>query len=106
MALPHVNPLPNKTFSTNTFVPKRETSATNHFVVQGYKPTMWQFIRSSTCTFSHMTYLMSHVTCLNNTCGWFYEFPHSGLQQDNYKPNSIQLKLSKDRSLELLTATR
>jgi hypothetical protein len=33
--------------------------------------------------FSHMTYLMSHVTSLNNTCGntcgWFYKLPHSGL---------------------------
>ena len=28
--------------------------------------------------FSHMTYLMSHVTSLNNTHGWFYKLPHSG----------------------------
>jgi hypothetical protein len=33
MMLPHVNPLPNKTFSTNTFILERETLATNHFVV-------------------------------------------------------------------------
>jgi hypothetical protein len=25
--------------------------------------------------FSHMTYLMSHVTSLNNTCGWSYKLP-------------------------------
>ena len=29
--------------------------------------------------FSHMTYLMSHVTSLNNTCEWSYKLPHSGL---------------------------
>ena len=29
--------------------------------------------------FSHMTYLMSHMTSLNNTCGWSYKLPHSGL---------------------------
>ena len=29
--------------------------------------------------FSHMTYLMSHVTSLNNTCGWSYKLSHSGL---------------------------
>jgi hypothetical protein len=29
--------------------------------------------------FNHMTYLMSHITSLNNTCGWFYKLPRSGL---------------------------
>ena len=29
--------------------------------------------------FNHMTYLMSHVTSLNNTCGWSYKLPHSEL---------------------------
>ena len=29
--------------------------------------------------FSHMIYLMSHVTSLNNRCGWFYKLSHSGL---------------------------
>jgi hypothetical protein len=29
--------------------------------------------------FSHMTYLMSYVTSLNNTCEWSYKLPHSGL---------------------------
>ena len=31
--------------------------------------TTWQLIRSSKCTFSHMTYLMRHVTYFNNKCG-------------------------------------
>jgi hypothetical protein len=25
-----------------------------------------------------MTYLMNHVTSLNNTCGWSYKLPHVG----------------------------
>ena len=29
--------------------------------------------------FSHMTYLMSYVTTLNNTCEWFYKLPRNGL---------------------------
>ena len=29
--------------------------------------------------FSHMTYLMSHVTSLNNTREWSYKLSHSGL---------------------------
>jgi hypothetical protein len=29
--------------------------------------------------FNHMTYLMSHVISLNNTCGWSYKLPRSGL---------------------------
>ena len=29
--------------------------------------------------FSHMIYLMSHVTSLNNTCGWSYKLLRSGL---------------------------
>ena len=28
---------------------------------------------------SHMTYLMSHVTFLNNICGWFYKLSCSRL---------------------------
>ena len=35
--------------------------------------------------FSHMTYLMSHVTSLNNTYRWSYKLPHNGLQKTNYK---------------------
>ena len=35
--------------------------------------------------FSHMTYLMSHVTSLNNTCGWFYKLSRSGFKQTSYK---------------------
>ena len=29
--------------------------------------------------FSHMIYLISHVTSLNNTCGWSYKLPQSKL---------------------------
>ena len=36
--------------------------------------------------FSHMTYLMSYVTSLNNTCGWSYKLSHRELQQIGYKP--------------------
>jgi hypothetical protein len=28
---------------------------------------------------THMTYIMSYVTSLNNTCGWSYKLSHSGL---------------------------
>ena len=28
-----------------------------------------------------MAYLMSHVACLNNTNGWFYELPHNWLEE-------------------------
>jgi hypothetical protein len=34
-----------------------------------FQPTTWQVNKPSTCTFSHMTFLMSHVTFSNNTCG-------------------------------------
>ena len=40
---------------------------TKQFVDIFLQTTMCQLIKLSTCTFSHMTYLMSHVTCLNNT---------------------------------------
>jgi hypothetical protein len=33
------------------------------------QPITWQVNRPSTCIFSHMTFLMSHVTFSNNTCG-------------------------------------
>ena len=29
--------------------------------------------------FCHMTYLISHVTSLNNTCEWSYKLPRNGL---------------------------
>ena len=32
-------------------------------------------------TYSHMTYLMSHVTYLKNSHGWFYESPRNGLKE-------------------------
>ena len=35
--------------------------------------------------FSHMTYLISHVTSLNNTCRWSYKLSHSRLLQTGYK---------------------
>jgi hypothetical protein len=37
------------------------------------------------CIVSHMTYLINHVICLNNTCGWSYELQPKKLQQDDYK---------------------
>ncbi len=49
------------------------------FVINLLQPITWQLMRSSTCIFSHMTYLMSHVTCLNNICGWFYKLSYSEL---------------------------
>ncbi len=33
------------------------------------QPTTWQVNKSSTCIFSHITFLMSHVTFSNNTYG-------------------------------------
>ena len=33
-----------------------------------------------------MTYLISHATCLNNTCGRSYELSRNELQQPGYKP--------------------
>ena len=32
-----------------------------------------------------MIYLISHVTCLNNTCGWSYELPHNEFVTLGYK---------------------
>ena len=53
----------------------------------GYKPicsqlTTTHYVSSNKIIhvyFSHMTYLMSHVTSLNNICGWFYKLPHNVL---------------------------
>ena len=53
----------------------------------GYKPvcsqlTITHYVSTTKIIhvyFSHMTYLMSHVTSLNNTHRWFYKLPHSGL---------------------------
>ena len=42
------------------------------------QPAMWQLVRPSTCTISHMTYLINHETCLNNTRGGFYELEQFG----------------------------
>ena len=49
--------------------------------------------------FSHMTYLMSHVTCLNNTCGWSYKF----LQFFIIFIKWIKLSLNHDQSTILHT---
>ena len=35
--------------------------------------------------FSYITYLISHVTSLNNTCRWSYKLSHSRLLQTGYK---------------------
>ena len=67
----------------------------------GYKltsllqPTTERLILSSTCTFSHMTYLINHVTCLNNTCGWSYELSRSGCSKlaTNYQLVQFVTKL-------------
>ena len=45
----------------------------------------------SLCVFSQMTYLISHVTCLNNTRGWLYESPHNGSEE--ILPNQFGGKL-------------
>ena len=53
----------------------------------GYKPVCSQLTTTHYVSinkiihmyFSHMTYLISHVTFLNNTYGWSYKLPCSGL---------------------------
>jgi hypothetical protein len=53
----------------------------------GYKPVCSQLTTTHYVSinkiihmyFSHMTYLISHVTSLNNTYGWSYKLPRSGL---------------------------
>lgn len=32
-------------------------------------------------TYSHMTFIMSNVTCFKNTRGWFYESSCNGLKE-------------------------
>ena len=52
----------------------------------GYKSVCSQLVSAHYVTtnkiiyvyFSHMTYLMSHVISLNNTCGWSYKLSCSG----------------------------
>ena len=41
----------------------------NQFEGNFLQPTIWQLKRPSTYTFSHVTFLMSHVIYLNNTHG-------------------------------------
>ena len=43
--------------------------------------------------FSHMVYLMNHVTSLNNTCGWSYNLSYSELQQTDYKQTMSYISL-------------
>jgi hypothetical protein len=38
------------------------------------------------CTFSHVTHLISYMTCLNNTHGWSSKSPHSRLEEDSFNP--------------------
>ena len=45
------------------------------------QPTTWRLIKPSMLSFSHMIYLLSHVTCLSNTSGWLHELPHNGLEE-------------------------
>ena len=47
-------------------------------------------IKSSTCIFSYTTYLISYITCLNNTCRWFYKLPSNELEEillNQYRKN-------------------
>ena len=45
-----------------------QSLAINWFVVSSLQPITCHLIRLSTCTLSHMTYLMGHVISLNNIC--------------------------------------
>ena len=38
-------------------------------------------IKPSTLSFSHMIYLLNHVTCLSNTSKWLHESPRNGLEE-------------------------
>jgi hypothetical protein len=49
--------------------------ATNQFATTRYMATN----KIMHVYFSHMTYLMSHVTSLNNTCGWSCKLSRSGM---------------------------
>ena len=69
----------------NAYINEGQSLTTNWFVASSLQPTTCHLIRLSTCTLSHMTYSISYVTSLNNTCGQFYKLSHSGLQQMGYK---------------------
>ena len=43
---------------------KRKKKVFGAFLLQ---PTIWQLKKPFMCSFSHITLLMSHLTCLNNT---------------------------------------
>ena len=53
----------------------------NQFGGKFLQPTTWRLIKPSTLSFSHMIYLLSHVTCLSNTSGWLHESPRNGLEE-------------------------
>ena len=46
---------------------KGKSLAPNMFGAILLQPSMWRLKRPSMCNCSHMTFLISHVTCLNNT---------------------------------------
>ena len=55
---------------------KGQSLVTNWFIASLLYVTINKIIH---VYFSHMTYLISHVTSLNNTCGWSYKLLHSEL---------------------------
>jgi len=42
---------------------------------------MWRSKGPSMCSFSHITFLMNQVTCLNNIHEWSYKLPRSELEE-------------------------
>ena len=48
-----------------------------------YQPTMQRLKKPSTFTYCYMTFLMSHVTCINNIRGQFYKSLYSGLHKNS-----------------------
>ena len=60
---------------------KKKSLPLNQFGGKFLQPTTWRLIKPSTLSFSHMIYLLSHVTCLSNTSGWLHESPRNGLEE-------------------------
>ena len=54
---------------------KKKSLPLNQFGGKFLQPTTWRLIKPSTLSFSHMIYLLSHVTYLSNTSGWLHESP-------------------------------
>ena len=60
---------------------KKKSLPSNQFGGKFLQPTTWRLIKPSMLCFSHMIYLLSHVTCLSNTSGWLHESPRNGLEE-------------------------